>query len=42
MEKIAQGCGQEANIVRGKAECYISLETKPECFFFHIALAAVL
>ena len=42
MEKIARGRGQEANIAQGKAECYISLETKPKCFFFHIALAAVL
>ena len=33
MEKIAQGRSQEANIARGEAECYISLETKPECFF---------
>ena len=39
MEKIARGRGREA---RGEAECYISLETKPECYFFHIALAAVL
>ena len=40
--KIARGRGLEANIARGEAECYISLETKPECYFFHIALAAVL
>ena len=42
MEKIARGRGREANIARGKAECYISLETKPECYFFHITLTAVL
>ena len=42
MEKIARGRGREANIARGEAECYISLETKPECYFFHIALATVL
>ena len=42
MEKIARGHGREANIARGEAECYISLETKPKCYFFHIALAAVL
>ena len=33
MEKIARGHGREANIARGEAECYISLETKPECYF---------
>ena len=33
MEKIAQERGREANIAPGEAECYISLETKPECFF---------
>ena len=33
MEKIAQGRGQETNIARGKAECYIRLETTPECYF---------
>ena len=42
MEKIARGRGRETNIARGEAECYIRLETKPECYFFHIALAAVL
>ena len=42
MEKIARGCCREANIAQGKAECFISLETKPEYFFFHIALAAML
>ena len=33
MEKIARGRGREANIARGEAKCYISLETKPECYF---------
>ena len=33
MEKIAQGHGRETNIARGKAECYIRLETTPECYF---------
>ena len=42
MEKIARGHGRETNIVRGDAECYIRLETKSECYFFHIALTAVL
>ena len=42
MEKIAQERGREANIAPGEAECCISLETKPECFFFHIALVAML
>ena len=42
MEKIARGRGQEANIVLGFASCYISLKTKPECYFFHIPLEAVL
>ena len=42
MEKIARGHGQEANIARGKAECYNSPEIKPEYYFFHIALTAVL
>ena len=42
MEIIARGRGREANIAQGEAECYISLETKPECYFFHIALVAVL
>ena len=32
MEKIARGHGREANIARGEAECY----------FYHIALVAVL
>ena len=39
MEKIARGRGREANIARGEAECYIRLETAPECYFFHITLA---
>ena len=34
MEKIARGHGRETNIARGEAECYIRLETKPECYFF--------
>ena len=42
MDKIARGRGREANITQGEAECYISLETKPECYFINIALAAVL
>ena len=42
MEKIAQGRGQETNIVQGKAKCYIRLETTPNCYFFHIAQVAVL
>ena len=42
MEKIARGRGRETNIAQGEAECYIRLKTKPECYFFHIALAAVL
>ena len=29
-------------VAQDEAECYISLETKLECYFFHIALAAVL
>ena len=37
MEKIARGCGRETNIAQGVAECYIKLETTPECYFFHIA-----
>ena len=37
MEKIARGRGRETNIARGTAECYIRLETTPECYFFHIA-----
>jgi len=40
--KIAQGRGQETNIARGEADCYIKLDTKPECYFFLIALATVL
>ena len=39
MEKIARGRGRETNIARGEAECYIWLETMPECYFYHIALA---
>ena len=39
MEKIARGRGRETNIALGEAECYIRLETKSECYFFHIALA---
>ena len=31
MENIAQGSGGEANIARGKAKCYISLEVTPKC-----------
>ena len=33
---IAQGCGWEANIyiARGKAKCYIILETMPLCDIF--------
>jgi len=31
MGNIAQGRGREANIARGKAECYISPETTPTC-----------
>ena len=30
---MARGRGQETNIARGEAKCYIRLETKPECFF---------
>ena len=33
MEKIARGYSREANIARSEAECYISLETKPEYYF---------
>ena len=33
MEKIARGHGRETNTARGEAECYIRLETKPECYF---------
>ena len=40
--KIAHGRGRETNIARGEAECYIRLETKPKCYFFHIARAGVL
>ena len=29
--KNSTGRGRAANITRGEAECYISLETKPEC-----------
>ena len=42
MEKIARGHGREANIAQDEAKYYISLETKPECYFFHTALVAVL
>ena len=42
MEKIARGCSRETNIARGKAKSCIRLETKPECYFFHIGLTAVL
>ena len=42
MEKIALGLGLETNIALGFASCYISLSTAPLCYFFHIALAAVL
>ena len=31
MGNIARGRGQEANIARGRAEYYISLETMPSC-----------
>ena len=34
MEKISGGRGQETNIARGKAECYIRLDITPECYFF--------
>ena len=37
MEKIARGRGQETNIARDIAECYIRPETTPECYYFHIA-----
>ena len=36
MEKIAQGCNRETNIVLGSR-----VKTTPECYFFHIAQAAV-
>ena len=42
MEKITRVCGRETNIAQGEAECYIRLETKLECYLFHIALVAVL
>ena len=42
MEKITLGRGLEPNIALGYASCYISLSTVPSCYFFHIALAAVL
>ena len=29
--KIARGRGRETNIAQGEAECYIRLETMPEC-----------
>ena len=32
--KIARGCGQETNIARGVAECYIRLETTPKFNWF--------
>ena len=41
MEKIPQGRSRETNIAQGKAECYIRLKNTPECYFFHIAQAAV-
>ena len=33
MEKIAQERGQETNIARGTAKCYIRLKTMPKCYF---------
>ena len=42
MEKIALRRGLEPNIALGFASCYISLSTAPSCYFFHIALTAVL
>ena len=42
MEKITRVRGRETNTAQGEAECYIRLETKPECYLFHIALVAVL
>ena len=39
MGNIAQGNGWEATIAWGEAECYISLETMPECYISCIAQA---
>ena len=33
MENRVQGRCQPTNIERGEAQCYIRLETKPECYF---------
>ena len=42
MEKIALRHGLEPNTALGFASCCISLSSTPLCYFFHIALAAVL
>ena len=35
MENKARGCGQETNIARGEAKCYIWIKTThPECFIY--------
>ena len=38
MEKIARGYDQETDIAQGKAECYIRLKTKSECYVFILSV----
>jgi len=35
MGNIAQGCGSEANMVRGEAECNIALRQLPQQYMEH-------
>ena len=42
MEKIALWHGWETNTAQAEGKCCICLGTMPECYYFHIALAAVL